>query len=175
MPDPKLCALIASLIMLASAPLPDLPARAAPLQAHGAVAARADAQPIDARCSRVAWTALEPLGDRADEPVWAGSAHCRAESAILRGAVTTVALLWEADDRRLTWQGATWQTADGPVEMPPAQARARLVAGESTLRVQFEGVLGRGPGAVARGPAYVLAMRLDLPSAQAGEQTGDEP
>jgi hypothetical protein len=49
------------------------------------------------------------------------------------------------------------------------------VAGESTLRVQFEGVLGRGPGAVARGPAYVLAMRLDLPSAQAGEQTGDEP
>jgi hypothetical protein len=119
---------------------------------------------IEMRCSVGGWTALEPLGEREDDAVWTGTADCRADASFLHAAGTTVELLWEADERIVTWQGATWRGPRASVEMPPARGRAVHVPDGSGWRVSFEGRLGPDAGAgSAGGRAYLMTARLELP------------
>jgi hypothetical protein len=135
----------------------------APQARLGTDATPVDARRIELRCGVGRWTALEPLGEREHESVWTGSADCVADGPSLNGAAVTIDLLWEADSRRVTWQGATWRGADGPVPTQPVEAGAVPVPDKTGWRVRFGGVPGPDGGAGPAGPAYVMTARLELP------------
>jgi hypothetical protein len=117
---------------------------------------------IEADCRVIDVVRLEPLGDEAEESVFATRARCRASSGPLPGASADADLVWAFDRGRLERDAMRWRAADGALTTPPGTSVVRREA-DGRWRTDLQGKVsaadGRAAGLVGR--RYLLVARLD--------------
>jgi hypothetical protein len=117
---------------------------------------------IEADCRVLDAVRLEPLGDEAEESVFASRARCHASAGPLPGASADVDLVWAFDRGRLERDAMRWRTVDGAITTPPGTSVVRREA-DGRWRTDLQGTVSAAEGRAAglAGRRYLLVARLD--------------
>ncbi|MCZ8104565.1 MAG: hypothetical protein O9345_21875 [Burkholderiaceae bacterium] len=117
---------------------------------------------IEADCRVVEAVRLEPLGDEAEESVFAAHARCRAAAGPLPGATADVDLVWAFDRGRLERDAMRWRSADGALTTPSGTSVAHREP-DGRWRADLRGTVSAAEGRAAAltGRPFLLVARLD--------------